>query len=79
MRFKFFFLVCMGISTHKSLFMKLYIWDDGREVTDDQVVRASVSGTWSVMSWPGGHDFKPRSDRTEGAQYIRSESHLNQK
>ena len=33
----------------------------GWEVTDGRVVRAGISVTWNVMSWSGGHEFKPQS------------------
>ena len=29
-------------------------------VTDGLVVIAGVSVTWNVLSWSGGHEFKPR-------------------
>ena len=35
-----------------------------QEVTDGRVVRAGVSVTWNVLSWSGGHEFKPRSGST---------------
>ena len=33
-------------------------------VTDDHVARADVSFTSNVLSWSGGHEFEPWSDRT---------------
>ena len=47
-------------------------------LTDGQVVRAGVSVTWNVLSWSGGHEFEPRSDRTWGAWYFCPKSYLNQ-
>ena len=45
-------------------------WKDrisGYKVTDGRMVRAGVSVTWSVLSWPGGRKFEPRSGRTWSA------------
>ena len=31
------------------------------EVTHGRVVRAGISETWHILSWPGGHEFEPHS------------------
>ena len=49
------------------------------KVTDVRVVRAGISVTWNVLSWSGGHEFKPQSGRTWSAQYFCPKSYLNQK
>ena len=49
------------------------IWDwvyDLEEVNDDLVVIAGVSVTWKVLSWFGGHEFKPQLGRTWGEWYF---------
>ena len=48
------------------------------EVTDGQVVRASISVTWNVLSWSIGQAFEPQSGRTWGAWYLCPKSYLNQ-
>ena len=42
------------------------------EVTDGQVVRAGVLVTWNVLSWSGGHEFKPRSGHNLGCLVLLS-------
>ena len=48
------------------------------EVTDGLVVIAGVSVTWNILSWSGGHEFKPRPGWTWGAWYFCPKSYLNQ-
>ena len=49
------------------------------EVTDGLVVITGVSVTWNVLSWSGGHEFKPQSGWTWGAWYFCPKSYLIQK
>ena len=39
---------------------------------------AGVSVTWNVLSWSGGHEFKPQLGWTWGAWYFCPKSYLNQ-
>ena len=49
------------------------------KVTDGRVVRASVSVTWNMLSWSGGHVFKLQSGQIWGAYYFLSKLCLNKK
>ena len=48
------------------------------EVTDALVVIAGVSVIWDVLSWSGGHEFKPQKGWTWDAWYFCPKSYLNQ-
>ena len=41
-----------------------------RVIEGAQVVREGISMTWNVLSWSGGHEFKPRFCLTWGALYF---------
>ena len=48
------------------------------EVTDGLVVIVGVSVIWNVLSWSGGHEFKPQPGWTWGAWYFCPKWCLNQ-
>ena len=70
-----------GTFCSKMQFSKIELYHK-REVSDLRVVRAGISTSlWheiKVLSWSGGHNFKPWSGRTSDAYYFCTKSHLNQ-
>ena len=67
------------LSIYLSIYLHIYLSSCLSEVTDCQVVRASVSVTWNVLLWSGGHEFESRSGQTWGAWYFCPKSYLIQK
>ena len=73
-----------GVLYHILLWIKYfkpnsgYFCCDPDGVTDGQVVRAGVSVTWNVLSWPGRHEIEPWLGRIWGAWHFCPKSYLNQ-
>ena len=62
--------ICNVLSLYMDTYLYINTTLDKYKVTDGLVVIAGVSVTWNVLSWSGGHEFKPRLGWIWGAWYF---------